>query len=201
MNSPFSIPVKWAANVIIADADYLDRVAFSLTVNFERMLGRRIPKADMAQWAVCAALDGGLREGDNEVQVVLVHDKTATRMENFSPSEFGAELNDKAFRDARLGEFSFSSYAVEQLTTKDQMMVEVLEAVLAQKEVRRIVAVPNAEEGDAYDKMRSLLRRVNDEERHVTMLTMVPREGGNFHQEMLGYSIMNALGIKSDELK
>ena len=41
--------MQWSENIIIADADYIDRVAFHLTVNFERMIGRRIPKADMAQ--------------------------------------------------------------------------------------------------------------------------------------------------------
>ena len=29
---------------------------------------------------------------------------------------------------------------------------------------------------------------------------MQPLEGGNFKQEILGYSLMNALGIKGDEL-
>ena len=66
---------KWSENVIIVDADYVDRVAFDLTVNFERMLGRRVPKADMARWVECVALDGGLREGDHETQVVLIHGK------------------------------------------------------------------------------------------------------------------------------
>ncbi len=37
---------EWAQNVIIADVDYIDKVAFNLTVNFERMIGRRIPPAD-----------------------------------------------------------------------------------------------------------------------------------------------------------
>lgn len=31
-------PVKLSENIIIADADYADRVAFDLIVNFERML-------------------------------------------------------------------------------------------------------------------------------------------------------------------
>ena len=63
---------KWSENVIIVDADYVDRVAFDLTVNFERMLGRRVPKADMARWVECVALDGGLREGDHETQEVAL---------------------------------------------------------------------------------------------------------------------------------
>ena len=48
-------------NVIIADADYIDHVAFNLIVNFERMLMRRIPPADIARWIDCIALDGGMR--------------------------------------------------------------------------------------------------------------------------------------------
>ena len=59
--------------MILVDADYADKVAFDLIVNFERMIGRRIPKADMARWLECVALDGGLREGQHETQVVLIH--------------------------------------------------------------------------------------------------------------------------------
>lgn len=60
---------KWAPNVVLVDADYLDNVAFDLTVNFERMIGRRIEQADLCHWIDCIALDSGLRPGDNEVQV------------------------------------------------------------------------------------------------------------------------------------
>ena len=66
MNALDTNNIKWSENVIIADADYIDRVAFDLTVNFERMINRRIQPADMAQWAVCIALDGGLREGSTK---------------------------------------------------------------------------------------------------------------------------------------
>ena len=51
----------WTHHVILVDADYVDKVAFNLIVNFERMLGRRIPQADMARWLECVALDGGMR--------------------------------------------------------------------------------------------------------------------------------------------
>ena len=64
---------KWSENVILIDADYVDKVAFDLIVNFERMLGRRVPQADMAQWLEYVALDGGLREGQHQTQVVLLH--------------------------------------------------------------------------------------------------------------------------------
>lgn len=73
---------KWSKNVILVDADYIDKVAFNLIVNFERMLGRRIPKANMAIWADCVALDGGLRPGDNQTQVILIHTKEKKQLDN-----------------------------------------------------------------------------------------------------------------------
>ena len=88
---------KWSENVILADADYIDNVAFNFIVNFERMLGRRIPKADMAQWIDCVALDGGMRSGSNETQVVLIHGKHNDAMENFTPADYARELDGKAF--------------------------------------------------------------------------------------------------------
>lgn len=99
MNSDLTRTTEWCENIIIADADHIDKVAFDLIVNFERMLMRRIPQADMARWIDCIALDGGVREGDNHTQVVLIHDKAHARMDNFAPSVHASELDGKAFSD------------------------------------------------------------------------------------------------------
>ena len=108
---------KWSENVILVDADYVDAVAFNLIVNFERMLNRPIPKADLAQWLVCAALDGGVGEGKNDIQVVFIHGKGRKALDNFTPSDFEAELDGKAFCDGHLGEFKLSSVQVENLNS------------------------------------------------------------------------------------
>jgi len=62
-----------AHHTLLIDADYVERVAFDLIVNFERMLGRRIPPAPLGDWLDYVALDGGLQPGDNEIRVYLVH--------------------------------------------------------------------------------------------------------------------------------
>ena len=64
---------NWSSNLILVDADYLDRVVFDMTVHFEPVIGRSLPQADLCHWLDCIALDGGLREGANEVQVVFIH--------------------------------------------------------------------------------------------------------------------------------
>ena len=202
MNTLDTNNIKWSENVIIADADYIDRVAFDLTVNFERMINRRIQPADMAQWAVCIALDGGLREGEHETQVVLIHDKKAIAMKNFRPSNYETDLNAKAFKDDKLGEFIFSSYPTEEkMVGKDEFLVEVARTVCNTKEVKRVMVIPNSEDGDAYDQLRDMLRKVEDDDKRITLFAMQPMPGGNFRQEILGYSLMNALGISAKEIK
>ena len=208
---------KWCENVILVDADYVDKVAFDLIVNFERMIGRRIPQADMAQWLECVALDGGLRPADHgdgsadpsskvdcdhqnrpqviqrSVQVVLLH--KGSQMDNFAPGSF-AELDGKAFT-GRLGEFLMSCVPVEELTTMDDLFVDSMQIIANAEEVKRMIVVPNAEE--IFQKVREGLRHA-DPDKHVTVLAMQPLEGGNFRQEILGYSLMAALGIRSEEI-
>lgn len=201
MNSLNTNNIKWSENVIIADADYIDKVAFDLIVNFERMINRRIQPADMAQWAVCVALDGGLREGEHETQVILIHNEQSKKMQNFCPADYEKDLNAQAFKDARLGEFVISSYPTEEkMVGKDDFLVDIARTVCNAKEVKRVMIVPNAEDGDAYDQLRDMLRKVDDEKR-VTLFAMQPLPGGNFRQEILGYSLMNALGISANEIK
>ena len=190
---------KWESNVILVDADYVDKVAFDLTVNFERMIGRRIPQADMAQWLECVALDGGLRpqtsvvSPQTSIQVVLLHKHA--QMDNFTPGRF-AELDGKAF-EGRLGEFLISCVPVEDLTTMDDLFVDSMQVVANAEEVKRLIVVPDAEH--IFNKVREGLRHA-DPDKHVTVLAMQPMEGGNFRQEILGYSLMAALGIRSGEI-
>ncbi len=201
MNPQETNPTPWSENVIIVDADYVDKVAFELIVNFERMIGRRIPPADMAKWLVCVALDGGLREGDHQTQVVLIHDRGARRMENFMPADYETELNAQAFMDPKLGEFTISSYPVEDIVSKDDYMADVAQTIANLKEVKRIMIIPNTEQGNQYELIRKALSRIDDEDKRITLLAMQPLTGGNFRQEILGYSLMTALGIKADEIK
>ena len=189
-------------NVIIVDADYIDDVAFNLTLNFERMLNRRIPAADFSQWIVNIALDGRMKPGNHETQVVVLHDKGKRQLDNYVPSSLGQELDKQAFKDETLGEFIINTIATGgKVTEKDEVMLDFLKIVLSHKEVSRIMIVPNAEDGNIYNLLRNALRDVDDEEKHVTLFAMQPMEGGNFKQQILGYSIMNAMGITADEIE
>lgn len=199
MDTQINSEAQWSENIIIADADYVDSVTFDLIVNFERMIGRRIPAADLARWIDCVALDGGIREGEHQTQVVLIHRKDRKGMENFMPSDYESDLNGKAFKD-HLGEFMLSSLPIEEIVDETDFLMEIVQAACEQPNVKRVMIVPNFEKDGLYDRMRHVLQQVDDDKR-ITVFAMQPLSGGNFRQEILGYSLMNALGIKSEEIK
>jgi hypothetical protein len=192
---------KWSEIVILADAEYIDKVAFDLTVNFERMLGRRIPQADMAQWLECVALDGGLRPQPSDtnpqpsIQVVLIHDKGQLQLDNFRPGKF-TDLDGKAF-SGQLGEFLISCVQVEEMVTKDDLYIDSLQIIANAAEVKRLMVVADSDR--IYNKVREALHQA-DPDKHITVFTMQPMTSGNFRQEILGYSLMAALGIRADEI-
>ena len=190
---------KWSDNVILVDADHVDKVAFDLIVNFERMLGRRIPQADMAQWLECVALDGGLRPQTSDIghqtsiQVVLLHKQP--KMENFTPGSF-AEMDGHAFKGS-VGEFLISCVPVEDLVTMEDLFIDSLQIISNAAEVKRLMVVPDAEH--IYNKVREGLRHA-DPDKHITVFAMQPMPSGQYRQEILGYSLMAALGIRSEEI-
>ncbi len=188
---------KWKENVILVDADYADEVAFNLTVNFERMLNRPVPQADLAQWLVCMALDGNIQPGNNEVQAVFIHSKSKKRFDNFLPSDFQHDIDGKAFKDDKMGEFMLSALRIENLVAEDEFFAQAFETLADAKEIRRLVIVPNPSRD--CDRLRQILGKVDGKE--VTWLAMEPLTGKGFRSEILGYSLMSAMGIRGEEFK
>lgn len=201
---------KWSANVILVDADYLDNVAHNLIERFERLLGRQIAKGSMTVWADCVALDGGLRPGDNQIQVVIIHPKEKRGLNHLDPSDFAEHLSGKAFKD-NIGEFVFDCYpAEEEFVDYDDFFVDALQLITAQKEVKRLMVVTHAEDAILYNKVREVLNGADDK-KAITIFSMQPAtdgespsdgmQGKKIKQEILGYSLMAALGIKAEEIE
>lgn len=186
-----------ADNVIIVDTDYVDQLTFQLIVNFERMINRRIGNADMARWIECVALDGGLREGDNHTLVVLLHNKQTESMSYFLPSSIKNELDGKAFK-SHLGEFEFAAVPTEAMVDKTTLSIDMVEHFCFEHKAHRIMVVTDMNE--TVDSLRSLLRNAPDDKR-ITLFGMEPLPAGNYRTEIIGYSLMNALGIKAEEIR
>ena len=212
--------IAWGENVIIADADYIDSVAFNLTVNFERMIGRHIPQADMAQWVECIAMDGGCRRiADPKEQkktvthVILVHSKEADEMHNFNPGTFdhtansGNILNGQAFT-GDMGEFIFHTVAADESSdsmTKLDIIADVLSAMADIEQVKRVMLIPDLDDSNspAFSILTPVLRFLDREcqDKRIKTFAMQPLSGMPSRTEILGYSLMAALGIRAEEIK
>lgn len=187
----------WNETVILAQADYIDSVAFDLTVYFERTLNRRIPQADLAQWLVCAALDGGLKPGSNTVNAILIYPENKIELENFAPSKYREEIDGQAFRDPQMGEFLLNALHGEQLLKEEEFFCQVLETLCDAAEIKRLVIVADMTRYGA--DLRAIAAKTDGKD--ITLLTMEPVCGKGFRSEILGYSLMNALGITADQLE
>ena len=133
--------ISLKGNVLLVDAGYADAVAGGFSAFLGERLGRVLPKADLAEWLSCCAIDGGMQPADGEVQVVFVHSQGHTRLQHFSPSDLHAEIDGKAFADGRFGEFVL--YAVEDLGHEGDMPLveESIRAACSDPAVKRLAIV------------------------------------------------------------
>lgn len=193
-----------APNVILIDAAYLDGVAATLNGYFSKALSRSLPKADLAQWLVCTALDAEI-QGD--VQCIFIHDRETKVLGMFAPGNFSQEIDGKAFSETDLGEFALACCPVERVTTTTDLCAESLEALFDDKEVKRIAVVYDFDGTTA--ESRTLTKRIvklcakhaeTEHPKDVTLFTMNPLEDCETPQQVLGFSILAAFGVSSDEL-
>jgi len=183
--------------VIIVDADYLDRTALGIAAYFGPKVGRHIEPADMAVWAECAALDGGLREGNNLTRVVLIHEKSTHRLRGFTPSDIKSELDDKAF-SGRLGEFWFAAVPTEDVIGKTKLCIDMATHFCFGRETDRVIIVADTRE--TLDTLRPMLHDA-PKEKQITLFGMEKLPEGNYRSEIIGFSLLHALGIKAEELR
>ncbi len=187
---------KWAPAVVLIDAAYLDRVAEDLTRNFGRMIGRTIGKADLCHWLDCVALDSGLRPGSNELQAHFLYPKEMKALHFFEPSRFDDDLNGLSFSD-NLGHFSLFAFPVEEVVRTDEFFLQSLTMLADAKEIKHLMVVADMK---AYGTDVVKICQQTDG-KQITLFSMEPVSGEGFGQEILGYSLMAALGISADELK
>lgn len=182
-------------NVVLIDASYIDKVASDFALNFGRMLMRDIPKADLALWLDCVALDGGIKPGENDIQVIFIYNDEI--LKNFAPSNLKNEIDNKAFKD-NLGEFTMEAYKVaNDVTNIGEQFTETLRVLVDAENVENILAIPDME---AYGEMAKQVLSKN-EKKQVTLYSIQPQSGKGFNLQQLGFSVVHALGISSEELQ
>ena len=180
--------IEFAPNVMLIDASYLDRVVRDMANHFSPIINRELPKADLASLLECLALDSGVVLGDNAVQVIFIYDSAEPRMSFCTPSDL----------DNQLGEFSIYSFQPSDMATCEELFNEALMLAGESKDVKRVIAVADE---DAYQqKTHSTLNKIKGKD-SITLFGMnPPKDEAVYSFEMLGFAVLQSLGIKAEEL-
>lgn len=198
--------IKLSETVMVIDAAYLNFVINDLKGYFEHKLGRSLQVIDLALFSMYLAMDAGIAEGENDIQILWVYGEESKILQHCVPCDLEQELDGVAFKGP-LGEFGFMAVPSEGFVSRGDLFLDLLQIVLNSADVKRLIVVSfNEEYGEdvegvlkeAVDKMAN----GNDAERNIIQFRMEePISPVEYQWEMLGYPLMTALGIKSEDLQ
>lgn len=191
--------MKFAPCVMLVDAIALDSVVADVATYFAPVVGRKLPKADLAVLLECLALDAGwLPDAARQVQVLLVYGNGRKRLMHCLPADLTNELDGKAFK-GELGEFSISAYQPSGMATQEVLFTETLELLDEASEAKQWILIPDMQEYSTTWKKRLDKRQSKAE---CTLFAMMrPPKMGTVRFEQLGFAVLRALGIKAEEIK
>ena len=189
--------LKFAEKVILIDTAYINKVTKDLSQHFGQVIGRELPKADLAIFLECVAMDAAIQPGDNVLQVLFVYDKDENKMDAFNPSDLKNELSDVAFK-SQLGEFQLNAFEPSDMADRESFFLEAVKLVADAKEVKHLVIVPS--ESEYADKLPEIFDKVDGKESIHVLGMNPPAPSDKYQWEMLGYAVLQALGIRSNEI-
>lgn len=198
--------IQLAENVILIDAAYLDFVIGDMKRFFEPRLGRELKSVDLSTLVQYLAMEGEVeKRADNEVQVLLVYDGTSGKLSHCVPSDLKGELDGTAFRSP-LGEFCFLSVPSEELVGRGDLYLDLLQIVLNASEVKKLILVPfDREYGEGVSKtLHQYVETDGGADRDKDVVCCQMEEivlPSPCRWKVLGYALMLALGIRSEELQ
>lgn len=188
--------IKLSQNVMLIDASFLNFVVMDLRKYFERLLKRSLQEIDLTELSSYLALDAGIAEGENEIQMLMVYDKESTVLQHCHPSDLKGELDGVAFKN-QVGEFVFAGVPCEEMVSRADLYVDLLGIVADCSNVKRLIVVSfNEEYGQ---EVTAALSKVEGKE-IIQFRMNEPEEMLAYRWEMLAFPVMQSLGIRGDEL-
>ena len=189
--------IKLPEIVMLVDAAFLNFIVSDLKRYFENVLNRPLQEIDLSLLTTYLALDAGIEEGDNKVQLLFVYDQDSSNLAFCNPSDLKKELDGVAFSD-QFGEFSFAGVPCEEMVSREELYLDLLNIVADSADVRQLILVSfNEEYGD---KVMNRLKKIKNK-KTIQFRMNEPEEMLEGHQwEMLAYPLMQALGIRGEEL-
>lgn len=188
--------IKLSEIVVLIDAAFLNFVITDMKGYFEKTLQRSLQEIDLSVLTTYLTLDAGVKEGKNEVQFLFVYDKQSSSLAFCHPSDLEKELNGVAFQSP-FGEYSFASVPSEGMVSREDLFVDMLTIVADSADVKKMIIVSfNEEYGE---RVTEILSEVKGKE-IIQFRMNEPESPVNYQWDMLAFPVMQALGIRADEL-
>ena len=188
--------IKLSETVVLIDAAFLNFVITDMKGYFEKTLQRSLQEIDLSMLTTYLTLDAGITEGKNEVQFLFVYDKDSSHLVHCHPSDLEKELNGVAFQSP-YGEYSFASVPSEGMVSREELFLDLLAIVSDSADVKRMIVVSFNEEYGK--KVTDALHEVKGKE-IIQFRMNEPEASVEYKWDMLAFPVMQALGIRDDEL-
>ncbi len=189
--------IEFPENVFLIDAAYLNFVISDLKNHFENTLGRSLGQIDIPELMILFALDAGFQKKEGqEALVIWIYDQENEKLAGCIPSDLRKELNGVCFSD-QMGEFEFASMSPEGMTSREELYEDMLRILLETQSVRRLVLIGFEE----IYKTEIFSDTVRNSGKVIVNFVMDQRsELANVCSETIAYPLMQALGIRGEEL-
>ncbi len=188
--------IKLSETVVLIDAAFLNFVITDMKGYFEETLQRSLQEIDLSMLTTYLTLDAGITEGKNEVQFLFVYDKDSSHLVHCHPSDLEKELNGVAFQSP-YGEYSFASVPSEGMVSREELFLDLVAIVSDSADVKRMIVVSFNEEYGK--KVTDALHEVKGKE-IIQFRMNEPEASVEYKWDMLAFPVMQALGIRADEL-
>lgn len=189
--------IKLSETVVLIDAAFLNFVIMDMKRYFEETLQRTLQEIDLSMLTTYLTLDAGIVEGKNEVQFLFVYDKDSNKLQNCQPSDLKNELNGVAFQSP-YGEYLFASVPSEGMVSREALFLDLLSIISDSADVKKMIIISFNEEYE--DKVTTVLSEVKEKE-IIQFRMNEPQIPVEYKWDMLAFPVMQALGIRADELQ
>lgn len=196
---PMEQTIVFSNHVILLDVAFLNDFAVKARRYLGERLGRALPAIDLPVWLSCIALDAGLHQGDNEIQVILVHNAQVNTLACCEPSTL-SDLNAMACRIS-VGELAFACVTPAGITGCDHLFLDLMTLAL-DAGVKHLMLIPQA---DAYDgRMLQELDRLlagksqEEQDRVCYFAVQQPVRALPFRCDLVFYSLAHVWGINPE---
>lgn len=187
---------KFTSQVLLIDAGYIDRVATDLRRHFSTHIGRPLPPVDLSVLLECLALDAGFHKEDSKLQVIFLYEDNAKILKSCTPASLDTALNNVAFQ-GKYSEFLLSSFPTNDLVGIESLYQDMLQVIANAAEVKELLIIPHEQQYLPY--LWTDIEQIAKDKK-VILFGMNPPTEQQVSFEMLGFSVLRALGVSPSEI-